>query len=135
METMINDNLGLLVYAALMVVAGILLLFFRLAWKRIDVWWTERLQTLPVGIQQLYEFAAKMAAEYVEQLVESGQLEKDINKRVAMAIEAGEKVLVRLGLKNADLDVLRIFIENYVREHLSSSGQPDPAPIEAEGVF
>ena len=129
----VNDNIALFVYMGLGVIASIIVVLVRLAWKRVDLWWTEQLQKLPGGVQQLYQLAAKAAAEYVEQLVESGQLEKEVNARITEAVNAGEKILRELGLKNADLDVLRIFIENYVREHLSGSTQ-DPAS-EPEGVF
>lgn len=44
------------------------------------------------------------------------KLRKTAKGRMEAALEAGEKLLREMGLKNADLDVLRVFIERVVAQ-------------------
>ena len=110
----VHEALAYLVYAGLAAIAGLLGLLFRAGWQWLDAWWQRQVARLPENLQGYYAIAAELAADYVEQLVASGQLEKTVQARIAAALDAGEKFLRNLGLKNADLDVLRMYIEGVV---------------------
>jgi hypothetical protein len=112
----VHEALASLVYAALGAIAGLLGLLFRAGWKQIDAWWQRQVARLPENLHGYYQIAAEMAADYVEQLVASGQLEKTAKARIAEALDVGEKWLKQLGLKHADLDVLRMYIEGVVAQ-------------------
>jgi hypothetical protein len=116
---LVNDALASLVYAALGAIAGLLGLLFRAGWKQIDAWWQRQVARLPENLHGYYQIAAEMAADYVEQLVVSGQLEKTAKARIAEALDVGEKFLRNMGLKHADLDVLRMYIEGVVAKKYS----------------
>jgi hypothetical protein len=127
----VHEALAYLVYAALGAITGLLGLLFRAGWKQIDAWWQRQVARLPENLHGYYQIAAEMAADYVEQLVASGQLEKTAKARIAEALDVGEKFLRNLGLKHADLDVLRMYIEGVVAKKYS--GQRALAEFANEG--
>jgi hypothetical protein len=116
---LLNEPLAWLVLVALGFLATGLTQLFRYAGRAIDLWFERQIAGMPDNVQRYYEIAARLLADYVDQLVKSGQLEREAEKMIDAAIEAGEKLLKQLGLKNADLDVLRVYIEAYLKNRNS----------------
>lgn len=123
----VQEALRGLIYAGIALLAALLIAGTRALWLRIQVWFAEKMSQLPENQREYYETAARMVVAYVEQLVRSGRLARDAEARLNEALEAGERLLRDVfGIKNADLSVLRIFIEAVIDEIHRQQGETEP---------
>lgn len=127
MDDMLREALQGLIYAGIALIATLIVVGARMLWLRIQVWFAEKMSQLPENQREYYETAARMVVAYVEQLVRSGRLAKDAEARLNEALEAGERLLRDVfGIKNADLSILRIFIEAVIDEIHRQQGETPP---------
>lgn len=127
MDDMLQEAIRGLIYAGVGLIATLLIVGARMLWLRLQVWFAEKMSQLPENQREYYETAARMVVAYVEQLVRSGRLAKDAEARLNEALEAGERLLRDVfGIKNADLSILRIFIEAVIDEIHRQQGETPP---------